>query len=338
MIHQPALPTHMRQVVTRGPGGVDVLEMREGLLPTPAADEVLIRVAAAGVNRPDIMQREGRYPPPANASPLMGLEVAGTVVAAGAAVRSYAIGDQVTALTNGGGYAQYAVAPATQCLPWPDGYDAVRAAAIPENYFTVWANLMVHGRLKAGESVLVHGGSSGIGVTTIQLARAFGATVYATAGTDVKCAACRALGAADAFNYRDVDFADALLAATGGAGVDVVIDMVGAPYFAQNLRCLRLDGRLVEVATQLGAKVADFNLAAVMQKRLVITGSTMRPRTSAEKGEIALALKQQVWPLLSAGQAGPVVHAVFPLEEVGAAHRLLESSAHIGKVMLQVRD
>lgn len=338
MIHQPALPTHMRQVVTRGPGGVDVLEMSEGLLPTPAADEVLIRVAAAGVNRPDIMQREGRYPPPANASPLMGLEVAGTVVAAGAAVRSYAIGDQVTALTNGGGYAQYAVAPATQCLPWPDGYDAVRAAAIPENYFTVWANLMGHGRLKAGESVLVHGGSSGIGVTTIQLARAFGATVYATAGTDVKCAACRALGAADAFNYRDVDFADALLAATGGAGVDVVIDMVGAPYFAQNLRCLRLDGRLVEVATQLGAKVADFNLAAVMQKRLVITGSTMRPRTSAEKGEIALALQQQVWPLLSAGQAGPVVHAVFPLEEVAAAHRLLESSAHIGKVMLQVRD
>ncbi len=338
MIHQPALPTHMRQVVTRGPGGVDVLEMSEGLLPTPAADEVLIRVAAAGVNRPDIMQREGRYPPPANASPLMGLEVAGMVVAAGAAVSSYAIGDQVTALTNGGGYAQYAVAPATQCLPWPDGYDAVRAAAIPENYFTVWANLMVHGRLTAGESVLVHGGSSGIGVTTIQLARAFGATVYATAGTDMKCAACRALGAADAFNYRDVDFADALLAATGGTGVDVIIDMVGAPYFAQNLRCLRLDGRLVEVATQLGAKVADFNLAAVMQKRLVITGSTMRPRTSAEKGGIARALRQQVWPLLSAGQAGPVVHAVFPLEEVAAAHRLLESSAHIGKVMLQVSD
>jgi len=338
MIKQSNLPTLMRHVAARQPGNADVMEIAEGPVPAPRPDEVLIRVAAAGVNRPDIMQREGRYAPPANASPLMGLEVAGTVVDRGDAVTAYAVGDRVTALTNGGGYAEYAVAPAPQCLPWPISYDAVRAAAIPENYFTVWANLMVHGRLVSGESVLVHGGTSGIGVTTIQLARAFGATVYATAGSDAKCAACRQLGAADAFNYRDGSFADALLAATAGAGVDIVIDMVGAPYFAQNLRCLRMDGRLVEVATQLGAQVTDFNLLAVMQRRLVITGSTMRPRSTAEKGAIATALREQVWPLLESGRAGPIVHATFPLAAVADAHRLLESSTHIGKVMLRVGD
>jgi NADPH2:quinone reductase len=253
-------------------------------------------------------------------------------------VRTLAVGDRVTALTNGGAYAEYVAAPATQCLPWPKGYDAIRAAALPENYFTVWANLMLHGRLRAGESVLVHGGTSGIGVTTIQLARAFGAKVYATAGSDEKCTACRQLGAAAAFNYRITDFAEELAKATDGALVDIVIDIVGAPYFAQNLRCLRMDGRLVEVATQQGAKVTDLNLTAIMQKRLVITGSTMRPRTSAEKGEIAAALQANVWPLLDAGSAGPVVHEVFSLADAAAAHRLLESSAHIGKVMLRVAD
>ena len=331
------LPAQMRQVEVEGPGGADRLRIGAGPLPVPAADEVLIRVMAAGINRPDIMQREGRYPPPANASPLMGLEVSGIVVAVGDDVSAWSLGDRVTALTNGGGYAEYAAAPASQCLPWPTGFDAIRAAALPENYFTVWANLMEHGRLRAGESVLVHGGTSGIGVTAIQLARAFGATVYATAGSDAKCEACRRLGATDAFNYRSGDFAPPLLAATGD-GVDVIIDIVGAPYFSQNLSCLRRDGRLVEVATQLGAKVTDFNLAAVMQKRLVITGSTMRPRTTAEKGAIAAALRAHVWPLLSSGQAGPVIHAVYDFADVAEAHRLLESSAHIGKVMLRVSD
>ena len=334
----PSIPSTMRQVVVRAPGAADQLWVSEGPVPDTRADEVLIRVEAAGVNRPDIMQREGRYPPPANASPLLGLEAAGTVVACGTSVRTLAPGDRVTALTNGGAYAQYVAAPATQCLPWPKGYDAMRAAALPENYFTVWANLMQHGRLRCGESVLVHGGTSGIGVTAIQLARAFGAKVYATAGSDEKCSACRQLGAAAAFNYRSVDFAEAIVQATDGALVDIVIDIVGAPYFAQNLRCLRMDGRLVEVATQHGAKVTDLNLTAIMQKRLVITGSTMRPRTSAEKGEIATALLNNVWPLLEAGTAGPVIHAVFSLSDVAAAHRLLESSTHIGKVMLRVAD
>lgn len=334
----PSIPATMRHIAVRSPGGSDQLVMSEGPVPEVRSDEVLIRVEAAGVNRPDIMQREGRYPPPQNASPLLGLEVAGTVVACGASVRTLVAGDRVTALTNGGGYAEYAAAPATQCLRWPKGYDAVRAAALPENYFTVWANLMLHGRLQAGESVLVHGGTSGIGVTAIQLARAFGAKVYATAGSDEKCSACRQLGATAAFNYRSVDFAEAIAQATDGALVDIVIDIVGAPYFAQNLRCLRMDGRLVEVATQQGAKVTDLNLTAIMQRRLVITGSTMRPRTSAEKGDIASALLNKVWPLLDDGVAAPVIHAVFGLSDVAAAHRLLESSTHIGKVMLRVAD
>jgi len=333
-----ALPTSMRHVTFERPGRADVMTLTEGPLPSPRADEVLIRVQAAGINRPDIMQREGRYPPPANANPILGLEVAGTVVACGDAVTRYHPGDRVTALTNGGGYAEYAVAPAAQCLPWPVGFDALHAAAIPENYYTVWANLMMHGRLSPGESVLVHGGTSGIGVTTIQLAQAFGATVYATAGSDLKCARCRDLGAREAFNYRAGDFADALLTATASAGVDVVIDMIGAAYFAQNVNCLRKDGRLVVLATQSGAIVPDFNLLTVMQKRLVITGSTMRPRTTAEKGAIADALYERVWPLLDAGRCQPVIHATFPLAEVVTAHRVLESSEHVGKVMLHVAD
>jgi len=331
-----APPTDMRQITTRGPGGPEVMELTTGPVPMPGPDDVLIRVAAAGVNRPDVMQREGRYPPPPGASPLIGLEVAGTVVAVGSDVVTHTVGERVCALTNGGGYAEYAVAPATQCLRWPSGYDAIRAAALPETYFTVWANLMIHGRLARGESVLVHGGTSGIGVTAIQLAREFGATVYATAGSRAKCEAAVALGATNAFNYREEAFADALLAATSGRGVDIVIDIVGAAYFHDNLRCLAKDGRLVEVATMRGAKVAEFDLLAVMQRRLVITGSTMRPRSREEKGAIATALREHVWPILDAGRAGPVIHQVFALGEAAAAHRLMESSSHIGKIMLEV--
>ena len=331
-----AAPTTMRFLQARAPGGPEVLEIATGPVPEPKPHEVLIRVEAAGVNRPDLLQREGRYPPPADASPVIGLEVAGEVVAAGAEVVVWRPGDRVTALTNGGGYAEYCVAPAVQCLPWPTGFDALKAAALPETYFTVWANLFQHGRLARGESVLVHGGTSGIGVTAIQLAREFGARVYATAGSDDKCAACLALGADGAINYRAADFADRLMDLTGGAGVNVVIDIVGAPYFERNLRCLAMDGRLVQVATMHGAKVERFDLLKVMQRRLVITGSTMRPRPTGEKGAIAQALKERVWPVLNAGRCGPLIYATFPLAEAAAAHRLMESSAHVGKIMLKV--
>ncbi len=330
------LPLEMRHVDVATPGGPEVLRLAASPVPAPRANEVLIRVHAAGVNRPDVMQRAGRYPPPADASPVLGLEVAGEVVAAGDDVVALKPGDRVCALTNGGGYAEYCVAPASQCLPWPTGYDAVRAAAIPETYFTVWANLFVHGRLARGESVLVHGGTSGIGVTAIQLAREFGGTVYATAGTPAKCAACVELGAVAAIDYRDEDFAERIGELTQGVGVDVVLDIVGAPYFERNLKCLSMDGRLVEVATQGGAKVADFDLLYVMRKRLVITGSTMRPRSTAEKGTLAQALREKVWPVLNSGRCGPVIHRVFPLAEVAAAHRLLESSTHVGKIVLDV--
>jgi NADPH2:quinone reductase len=330
------LPLEMRHVEVAAPGGPEVLRLATSPAPTPRANEVLIRVHAAGVNRPDVMQRSGRYPPPADASPVLGLEVAGEVIAAGDDVVALKPGDRVCALTNGGGYAEYCVAPAAQCLPWPTGYDAIRAAALPETYFTVWANLFGHGRLARGETVLVHGGTSGIGVTAIQLAREFGATVYATAGTPAKCAACVQLGAKAAIDYRNEDFAERIGELTQGIGVDVVLDIVGAPYFERNLKCLSMDGRLVEVATQGGAKVENFDLLYVMRRRLVITGSTMRPRSTAEKGALAQALRDKVWPALNAGRCGPVIHRVFPLAEVAEAHRLLESSAHVGKLVLAV--
>jgi len=253
-------------------------------------------------------------------------------------VTQVALGDRVTALTNGGGYAEYCIAPVTQCLPWPTGFDALRAAALPETYFTVWANLFQHGRLARGESVLIHGGTSGIGVTAIQLAREFGARVYATAGSEDKCAACIALGADAAINYRTEDFATRVTELTAGAGVDVVLDIVGAPYFERNIACLAMDGRLVQVATMQGSKVERFDLLRVMQKRLVITGSTMRPRTTAQKGAIAQVLKERVWPVLGAGRCGPRIHATFALGDAAKAHALMESSAHIGKIMLKVAD
>ncbi|MCS6932297.1 MAG: NAD(P)H-quinone oxidoreductase [Acetobacteraceae bacterium] len=332
----PPLPDSMTCIAHGAGGPPEVMGPARVPLPVPAAEEVLIRVLHAGVNRPDVAQREGRYPPPPGASPILGLEAAGEVVALGPGVRRWRIGDRVTALTNGGAYAEYVAVPEGQCLPWPEGYDSARAAALPETFFTVWANLFGHGRFRAGESVLVHGGTSGIGTTAIQLARAFGGRVFATAGTAAKCAECLRLGAEAAINYREEDFVEAVRAATGRRGVDVVLDMVGAPYFARNLRVLAQDGRLVLIAF-LGGEVAEsVDLRPIMVKRLTVTGSTMRPRSSAEKAAIAAALEEKVWPLLSAGRIAPVMAAEFPLERAADAHRLMESSAHVGKIVLKV--
>ena len=329
-------PERMTYIAADGAGGPEVLKPAIGPVPTPKPDEVLIRVLAAGVNRPDVAQRKGSYPPPPGASPIIGLEVAGEVVAAGTEVTQYRIGDRVCALTNGGGYAEYCVAPAPQTLPWPAGYDAIRAAALPETFFTVWANLFMLGRLARGESALIHGGTSGIGVTAIHLAKEFGATVYATAGSDAKTAACLTFGADGAINYRSADFLEEIRKFTNGRGVDVVLDMVGAPYFPRNLRCLAMDGRLVQIAFLEGSKLAEFDLTPVMTKRLTITGSTMRPRTTAQKGAIAAELRARVWPALDAGRCAPVIHRIFPLAEAAAAHALMETSEHIGKIMLRV--
>ncbi len=330
-----SLPTTMTHIGFSAPGGPEVMELAEGPVPEPKPDEVLIRVLAAGVNRPDVSQRQGSYPPPPGASPILGLEVAGEVVAAGAEVTAYKPGDNVCALVNGGGYAEYAAAPEAQTLPWPAGYDALRAAALPETYFTVWANLFMLGRLAPGETVLVHGGTSGIGVTAIQLAREFGAQVFTTVGGAAKARAAEALGAV-AINYREADFLEEVRKATGNKGVDVVLDMVGAGYFARNIRALALDGRLVIIAFLQGSKVETFDLGPIMVRRLTVCGSTMRPRTTAQKGAIAAALRERVWPVLAAGRCGPVIHRTFKLAEAGAAHALMESSAHIGKIMLDV--
>lgn len=330
------IPTTMRHVAMSGPGGPEVLATVAAPVPAPGRGEVLIRVLAAGVNRPDIAQRKGLYPPPPGASPILGLEVAGEIVATDAEATAFEVGQRVCALVNGGGYAEYCTVPATQCLPWPVGYDAVRAAALPETFFTVWANLFMHGRMQRGDTVLVHGGTSGIGVTAIQLAREFGGRVYATAGSDEKCAACIGLGAEAAINYRNEDFAERIDALTSGRGVDVILDIVGAAYFERNLKSLALDGRLVEVSTQSGAMVDRFDLSLLMRRRLTVTGSTMRPRTAAEKGAIAQELRRKAWPLLDAGRVAPVIHAVYPLEQVAEAHRVMESSAHIGKLVLAV--
>jgi NADPH2:quinone reductase len=326
----------MQYVAVQTPGGAEMLQVSTMAVPHVREDEVLIEVQAAGVNRPDVAQRRGLYPPPPDASPVLGLEVAGVVVATGAQVHSWRTGDKVCALTNGGGYAQYCVAPDAQCLPWPKNYDAIRAAALPETYFTVWANLFQLGRLARGETVLVHGGTSGIGVTAIQLAREFGAQVFVTVGSNEKAAACVRLGVEAAINYRTQDFAECIAQFTAGHGVDVVLDIVGAPYFERNLRCLAVDGRLVEVSTQLGTRVDSLDLFQVMRRRLTITGSTMRPRSTAEKGAIARALREKVWPALEDGRAGPVICEVFPMTQAADAHRLMESSAHIGKLVLQV--
>jgi len=317
------------------PGDPDVLVPVERPRPVPASGEVLIKVAAAGVNRPDVFQRRGRYPPPPGASDIPGLEVAGVVEEVGAEVRDLHAGDAVCALVAGGGYAEYCAAPAPQCLPVPRGLDYVAAAAMPETFFTVWTNVFERGRLQANESILVHGGSSGIGTTAIQLARAYGARVFATAGSAEKCAACERLGAERAINYREADFVAAVRQLTGDVGVDVILDMVGGDYFARNLEALALEGRLVEIATLSGAK-AELNIQTIMQRRLTVTGSTLRARPVADKGAIARALRVRVWPLVESGAVKPVVHATFPLRQAAEAHRLMESSAHIGKIVLTI--
>jgi NADPH:quinone reductase len=329
-----SIPVTMTYVQADGAGEPEVLKLASGPTPVPKRDEVLIRVQAAGVNRPDVAQRQGSYPPPPGASPILGLEVAGEIVAMGDQVSGWSQGDRVCALTNGGGYAEYCAVPATQCLPWPKGYDAVSAAAVPETGFTVWANLFQMGRLTAGETALIHGGSGGIGMTAIQLAHEFGARVFATAGSAEKCAACIQAGADAAINYRTQDFAAEVKTLTEGKGVNVVLDMVGGPYIAKNIRSLGMDGRLVFIAFLQGSKVADADFLPVMLRRLTITGSTMRPRTTAQKAAIAAELRAKVWPVLDAGRCAPQVHATFAFGEAAAAHRLMESSAHIGKIVL----
>jgi NADPH2:quinone reductase len=306
-------------------------------VPVPGAGEVLIQVLVAGVNRPDVQQRKGVYPPPPGASPILGLEAAGEVVAVGAGVTGLRLGAHVTALCNGGAYAEYVAVPATQCLPWPKNFSAVQAAALPETFFTVWANVFDIGALQPGEALLVHGGTSGIGITAIQMAVAQGSNVFATAGSAEKCAAIEALGAT-AINYKTQDFAVEIAGATARRGVDVILDMVGAAYTPRNVASLARRGRLVQIAFLEGSKVETFDLLPVMVKRLTITGSTMRPRTADEKAAIAEALRAKIWPQLEAGLYAPVIYEVFGIEDVGKAHALMESSAHIGKIMLRIAD
>ena len=299
----------------------------------PAAGEVLIRVAAAGVNRPDVLQRRGAYPPPPGASDLPGMEVSGTIEALGEGVTDWRIGDGVCGLLSGGGYATLCVAPAVQCLPIPPAMDFVSAAAIPETFFTVWTNVFDRGRLKAGETALFHGGSSGIGTTAIQLAVARGARVFATAGSDEKCRACEQLGAERCINYKTEDFVAVIKDVTRGRGVDLILDIVGGDYIARDLAALAVEGRLVVIGF-MGGDTATLDFRRILGRRLTVTGSTLRPRSAAEKGEIAAALRKEVWPLLEKGVIRPVVYRTFPLDEAAAAHRLMESSEHVGKIVL----
>lgn len=317
----------MRAIEISQPGGPEVLRLVERPTPRPGPGEVLIRVEAAGVNRPDIMQRQGKYPPPAGASDIPGLEVAGVIVEDLQSAR------RVCALVTGGGYAEFCVAPAVQCLPLPAGLDAVHGAAIPETFFTVWTNVFQRGRLLEGERILVHGGTSGIGTTAIQLARAFGAIVYATAGSDEKCRACEGLGATLAINYRSQDFVEAIRDTTSGRGVDVILDIVGGEYLPRNIDCLAMHGRLVQIGLIGGAR-AQIDLRPILQRRLTLTGSTLRPRSAEEKGGIARELETHVWPLLEAGTVRPVISKTFPLEQASEAHRALESGEVVGKVVL----
>lgn len=327
----------MQAVAIREPGPPDVLQLCTRPLPVLKSGEVLIRVVAAGVNRPDCLQRAGGYPPPPGASELPGLEVAGTVVATASDVQTPAVGATVCALLAGGGYAEYCAAPALQCLPVPAGLSLIEAAAIPETFFTVWTNVFERGQLKAGETLLIHGGASGIGTTAIQLAAARGARVYATAGSDEKCRLCEDLGAVRAINYRTEQFAEVIREATEHRGVDVILDMVGAPYLKDNLKLLREDGRLVYIGALGGAR-AELNLGLVFVKRLTLTGSTLRNRSIEEKGRIARALQAQVWPLLEQNAVAPVIQVVLPLADAAEAHRRLEAEQAMGKIVLQVDD
>ena len=329
------LPQTMTAIEIKEPGGPEMLVAALRPRPEPGSGQVLIEVAAAGVNRPDILQRQGGYPPPPGASDIPGLEVAGRVVALGPGASRWQVDDEVCALVAGGGYAEYCAAPAQQCLPVPGDLDLVAAATLPETFFTVWTNVFERGRLQSGETFLVHGGSSGIGTTAIQLAAAFGARVFATAGSAAKCAACERLGAERAINYREEDFVAVIDKATGGRGVDVILDMVGGDYIQKDIKLLAPDGRLVNIAFLKGSK-AEVNLLPVMLKRLTLTGSTLRPRSVAEKGAIARALEEKVWPLLATSRVRPVIEGRFPLTRAADAHRLMEAGAHIGKIVLVV--
>ncbi|HXV23351.1 MAG TPA: NAD(P)H-quinone oxidoreductase [Alphaproteobacteria bacterium] len=330
-----ALPETMCAIEIKSPGGPEVLVPALRPLPRPVKGEILVRVAAAGVNRPDVLQRQGGYPPPKGASDIPGLEIAGTVVAVGEGVSRWEEGDELCALVAGGGYAEFCTVPEPQALPIPDGLDLVRAAALPETFFTVWTNLFERARLAAGETCLVHGGSSGIGTTAIQLARAFGARVFATAGTHMKCQVCEKLGAERAINYREEDFVAIIQNCTGDRGVDVILDMVGGDYIQKNISLLATEGRLVNIAYLKGSKV-EVNFLPVMLKRLTLTGSTLRPRSVAQKGAIARSLEEKVWPLIAAGRIAPVIEGRFPLRRAADAHRLMETGAHIGKIVLVV--
>jgi len=312
-----------------------VLKLAQCDIPKSAAHQVLIKVSAAGVNYPDIMQRKGLYPPPTGASPILGLEIAGVVVEIGASVTNLAVGDRVCALVTGGGYAQYCLASACVCLPIPQNLTFNQAAVLPETFFTVWSNLFDRAQLVTGETVLIHGGSGGIGTTAIQMAKAFGVKVFVTAGSDEKCRVCAELGASVTINYHENDFSQVVLEATQNRGVDVILDIIGAAYFAQNMRSLAFDGRLVHIALQQGLKT-ELNLLPIMLKRLTITGSTLRARDDQFKANIAAKLYKYVWPMLEDGRIKPVIHAVLPLKEAYHVHDLIENRAHIGKIVLEI--
>ncbi len=331
-----SMPKSMRSVTFAAPGSSDHLRIELAPVPSPKADEVLIRVMAAGVNRPDVLQRMGLYPAPADASPILGLEVAGVVVACGSSVTEWQPGDKLCALVNGGGYAEFALAPATQCLPIPEGFSFVLAAALPETCFTVWHNLWQRARLQAGECLLIHGGSSGIGTTAIQIAKALGVDVFVTAGSDDKCRACEQLGAT-AINYRREDFVARLKQETAGRGVDVILDMVGGDYVQRNIAIAATEARIVNIAFLQGSKVA-IDLMPVMLKRLTLTGSTLRAQSASAKAAIARELLRRVWPLFNSHKIAPVIAAQFPLAAVASAHQLMESNRHIGKIVLEVTN
>lgn len=329
------LPRDMMVVEIAAPGGPEQLKSAVRPVPQPGENEVLVRVHAAGVNRPDVMQRQGRYPPPPGASDLPGMEIAGEIVALGANVSGLSIGDKITSLLPGGGYAAYAIAAAPLCMPVPAGLSMVEAAAIPETYLTVWTNLFERGRCKAGDVVLVHGGTSGIGTTAIQLAAAFGARVFATAGSQEKARACEKLGAERGIDYRTEDFVEVIRAETKGYGVDITLDMVAGTYVQRNLDIAALEGRVVTISL-LGGSRAEISMGMILTKRLTLTGSTLRSRTVAQKAAVANAVRQNVWPLLEAHRVRPIVYATFPLAEASEAHRLMETSKHIGKIVLTV--
>ena len=329
------LPSKMRAVEVSQPGGPEVLKPVERPLPQPRPNEILIKVAAAGVNRPDVLQRQGHYPVPPDASDLPGLEVAGEVAALGSQVKDWKLGEAVCALVHGGGYAEYCTAPEVTALPVPKGLSLVEAASLPETFFTVWGNVYERAKLAPGETFLVQGGSSGIGVAAIQMAAASGHRVFATAGSDEKCAACVRLGAEKAFNYRTQDWSAETRAATGGKGVDVILDMVGGDYVPRELKALADDGRLVFIAFLRGPKT-ELDINELMRRRLTLTGSTLRPRTVEFKGYLAKNLREKIWPLIEAGRIRPEIYKTFPLENAGEAHRLMETSQHIGKIVLTV--